>query len=120
MQTSEFLENSEVFLSRINLLLYKSLRTRINDQLRTAEQGQGLPAGFVRHLCIPDLGGASVVHARRKAGKRPFAGGAREIALELDSGEVLRPCGQVGECPVTAGGIRDGDYHGRVQVTVGG
>ena len=80
MQNSEISKISEFFYCARCLLLCP----RINDQLRTAEQGQGLPAGFVRHLRVPDLGGAAVMHAGRKAGKRPFAGSAQETAREFE------------------------------------
>lgn len=97
-----------------------SLRTRIKNQLRTAEQGDRLPTGFVRYLRIPNLGGAAVVDTGRKAGQRPFADGTQKVALEFDGSEILRPFGQAGEGPVAAGGIGDGDDHGSVQISVGG
>ena len=109
-------QNSEIFLG----VLTESFLTWINDQLRTAKQGQGLSVGFVRHLRIPDLGGAAAVHAGREAGKRPFAGSAQKVALELDGGEAFRPFRQVAEGPVAAGRIRDGDDYSGMQVAVGG
>ena len=60
------------------------------------------------------------MHARCNADNRAFAHGAQKVALELDGGETLRSFGQVGEGPVTAGGIRDGDDDGGMQVAVGG
>ena len=49
------------------------------------------------------------MHARCNADNRAFAHGAQKVALELDGGETLRSFGQVGEGPVAAGGIRDGN-----------
>ena len=111
-----FKQNSEIFSE----FFLKSLCTRIENQLRTTEQRQGFPAGFVRHLRIPDLGGAAVMHARRNTGKRAFTGGTQKITLEFDGGEILRSFGQVGKGPVAAGCIRNGNDHGSVQVSVGG
>ena len=99
---------------------FKSLRTWINDQLRTAEQRDGLSTGFVRHLRIPDLGGLAAMHARCNADNRAFAHGTQKVALEFDGGETLRSFGQVGEGPVAAGRIRDGNDDGGVQVSIGG
>jgi len=39
-----------------------SSRLRIENQLRTPEQGERFPAGFIRHFGIPDLGRAAGVN----------------------------------------------------------
>jgi hypothetical protein len=44
--------------------------------------------------------------------------GAEEVALEFDGGETFRFVGQIDEAAVSAGGVRERDYRGSVQVTV--
>ena len=53
----------------------------IKYQLRTPEQRDRLPAGFIDHFGIPDLSGPSAVEACGNAGNSTLAGGAEEITL---------------------------------------
>lgn len=54
------------------------------------------------------------------AGDGALTCGSQEIALELDGCEVIGSLGEVGKGPVAAGGIRQGDDHRGVQVSIGG
>ena len=47
----------------------------IDNHLRTPEQCNGLPAGFVRHLGIPYLGRAAIVYPCGYAGNASLSGG---------------------------------------------
>ena len=77
-------------------------------------------SGLIRHLGIPDLRGPAPMHARGNAGNRAFARGIQKIGLEFDGREVVRPAGEIGDGPITAGRVRQGDDRRRVQIPVGG
>src|SRR5918997_3900467 len=90
----------------------------VEDHLRAAEDGELLAGlvvgdGRVPHLCRPPA-----VYKRGFAFDDALVLGAEEIALEFDGGETLRFVGQIDEAAVSAGGVSERNYRGRVQVTV--
>jgi hypothetical protein len=102
-----------------NSLYTPGLDLGIQNQLGTAEQGDLFPTRFIRYLRVPDLGGPPVMEAGRGAADNSLAGGAQEIALQLDGGEVVGASGQIGDGPVAAGRVGQGDDRGGMQVAVG-
>ena len=64
--------------------------SRVEDQLRAAEEGQGSAAFCVGDSSVPDLRRATAVDQPRLAPYDAGALGAEEVALQLDGGEALR------------------------------
>src|SRR5688572_4843880 len=88
----------------------------VDDELRAAEERDGLAALAVRDDGIPELRRAPEVGGARDALDRPLARRAEEIGLELDGREPVRALRQVGDAAVAGHGV--GERHDRAGVKV--
>src|SRR5687767_12309229 len=91
----------------------------VDDELRAAEERDGLAALAVRDDGIPELRRAPKVGGARNALDRALARRAEEIGLELDGREPVRALRQVGDAAVAGHGVGQRHHGAGVEVAVG-
>src|SRR5437764_1353492 len=91
---------------------------RIEHELRTAEQRDGLLIGFACDDGVPDLRRGAQVHGTRGSRDRAFQRRADEVALELDRRESVRLVGKMHHAAIAASGVRECDHRCSMQIPV--
>src|SRR5688572_29419962 len=88
----------------------------VDDELRAAEERDGLAAPAVHNDGIPELRRAPEVGGARDAFNGAIARRAEEVGLELDGREGIRAVRQVGDAAVAGDGV--GERHDRAGMKV--